>query len=244
SLAGAILTFSGPATCFGLNALSFLAIIVALRFIRTRSSARPAPSENIWQRIAAGLRFVSLHKDIRLLVLMVGIFSSFGIVYLPLMPVFARDVFHTGPRGYGLLMTMVGVGALAGGLTLASLSRTRYKGRILLSGTAVLGALLLGLSQTRNLTLGAVLLTATGSCQAMISSLSNTLIQTLTPDEMRGRVVSIFVLCFNGMFPIGALITGFIAQRAGASTAAMISGGVVLASLVAVVSLRPALLEL
>lgn len=244
ALAGAVLTLSGPATCFGLNALSFLAIIVALRLIRLRQSVRAVATETLWQRITGGLRFVSRHQDIRLLVMLVGVFSSFGIVYLPLMPVFARDVFHAGPRGYGLLMTAVGVGALAGGLALATLSRTRHKGAILLFGTAILGALLLILSQVKTLTLATVILTVTGACQATISSLSNTLIQTMTPAEIRGRVMSIFVLCFNGMFPVGALITGTIAQHSGAPTAAMVSGGVVLASLVTALFLRPGLVEL
>lgn len=244
SLAGAIITLSGPAMCFGLNALSFLAIIIALLLIRLKPSARAVPAETLWQRLTGGLRFVSGHQDIRLLVMMVGVFSSFGIVYLPLMPVFARDVFHTGPRGYGLLMTAVGIGALAGGLVLATISHTRHKGTILLFGTAILGALLLTLSQARTLLPAVILLVLTGACQAVISSLSTTLIQTMIPDEMRGRVMSIFVLCFNGMFPIGALIAGTIAQHASAPIAAAISGGVVLTSLVAAVSVRPSLLAL
>ncbi|MBM3314384.1 MFS transporter [candidate division WOR-3 bacterium] len=244
SLAGVVLTFSGPGTCFGLNAVSFLAIIVALSFIRLQAPARPVSGESLWQRISGGIRFVAGHKDIRLLMLMVAVFSSFGIVYLPLMPVFARDVFHAGPRGYGLMMTAVGVGALAGGLVLATLSRTRHKGRILLFGTAALGALLLAFSQVRALPPAVVLLAIIGTCQATISSLTNTLIQTMAPDHVRGRVMGVFVLCFNGMFPIGSLVAGSIAQKAGAPAAAFAGGCVILVSLTTVSLVRPELLDL
>jgi MFS family permease len=244
SLAGVVLTFSGPGTCFGLNAASFLAIIVALSFIRLRAPALTAAAETLWQRISGGVRFVAGHRDIRLLVLLVAVFSSFGIVYLPLMPVFARDVFNAGPRGYGLMMTAVGVGALAGALVLATLSRTRHKGRILLFGTVALAALLLAFSRVRTLPLAVGLLALIGTCQATISSLTNTLIQTMSPDAVRGRVMSVFVLCFNGMFPIGSLIGGSIAQKAGAPAAALVGGSVVLVSLTVISFVRPQLLDL
>lgn len=239
SIAGVLLTTVGAGACFGVNSASFLAVIIPLFFVRLDSPARHETGETMWQRIRSGLRFVGTHPDIRVLIVMVAVFSSFGIIYLPLMPVFARDVFGAGPKGYGILMTAIGVGAVVGGLVIATVSRTRHKGRILTWGTLALALLILGFSFVRDLRLGIALLVLIGFCQTTVASLSNTLIQALTPDHVRGRVMSIFTLAFNGMFPLGSLVGGALAQRAGAPVATLVGGFIVLLSLVAVSLLRP-----
>jgi len=244
SIAGVLLGTVGAGACFGLNSLSFLAIIIPLFFIRLEPPRHHDAGESAWQRMLYGLRFVRDHADIRTLVLMVAVFSSFGIIYLPLMPVFARDVFKVGAGGYGMLMSAVGVGAVVGGLVIATLSRTRYRGWILLLGTGALALLLFGFSFARDLRLGLALLVLIGFCQTTISSLSNTLIQTLAPEHVRGRATSVFVLAFNGMFPLGSFIAGAIAQEHGAPAATFVGGCVVLVSLVLFASVRPQLRRL
>lgn len=239
SIAGVLLTTVGAGACFGINSASFLAVIIPLFFVRLQTPARPANSETMWQRIRQGLSYAATHPDIRVLILMVAVFSSFGIIYLPLMPVFARDVFSAGPKGYGILMTAIGIGAVAGGLTIATLSRTRHKGWILTCGTLALALLTIGFSFARNLHLAIALLVLIGFCQATVASLSNTLIQTLAPDEVRGRVMSVFTLAFNGMFPLGSLVGGAIAQKHGAPASTLVGGCMVLVSLVLVFVLRP-----
>jgi predicted MFS family arabinose efflux permease len=239
SIAGILLTTVGAGACFGINSVSFLAVIIPLFFVRLESPARHETGETMWQRIRSGLRFAGTHPDIRVLIIMVAVFSSFGIIYLPLMPVFAQDVFHAGPKGYGILMTAIGVGAVVGGLTMATVSRTRRKGWILTCGTLALALLILGFSFVRNMHLAAAALVLIGFCQITVASLSNTLIQALTPDYVRGRVMSVFTLAFNGMFPLGSLVGGAIAQKAGAPAATLVGGCVVLASLIAVSLLRP-----
>jgi len=244
SIAGVLLTTVGAAACFGINSVSFLALIIPLFFIRLSAPAGPAHGQSVWERIRDGLKLVGRHPDIRVLIVMIAVFSSFGIIYLPLMPVFARDVFAAGPKGYGMLMTAIGIGAVVGGLTMASVSRTRHKGRILVFGTLCLALLIIGFSFVRDLRLGIVMLGLIGFCQTTVASLSNTLIQTLAPDHIRGRVMSVFTLAFNGMFPLGSFAGGAIAQKAGAPAATLVGGCVVLVSLVVISLLRPQIRKL
>jgi predicted MFS family arabinose efflux permease len=239
AIAGVLLGTIGPGACFGINSASFLAIIVALWLIRLPPPRPHDSEESVGQRIMAGLRFVKGHKEIRTLVIMMAVFSSFGIVYLPLMPVFARDVFHAGARGYGAMMTCLGIGAVVGGLTLATVSKTKHKGRILVFGTLSLGILIIAFSFVRDFRLALPVIVLIGFCQTSIAALTNTLVQTLAPDHIRGRALSVYMLAFNGMFPVGSLIGGSIAQRFGAPAATLVGGCAVLVSLAAVSVFAP-----
>ena len=239
AIAGVLLGTIGPGGCFGINSASFLAIIAALWLIRLPLPQPHRSEESVGQQILAGLRFVKGHRDIRTLVIMTAVFSSFGLVYLPLMPVFARDVFHAGARGYGVMMTCIGIGAVVGGLTLATVSKTRRKGLILMFGTLCLGILIIALSFVRDFHLALPVIVLIGFCQTLISSLTNTLIQTLAPDHIRGRALSVYMLAFNGMFPLGCLVGGAIAQRFGAPAATLVGGCAVLVGLAAVSVLWP-----
>jgi MFS family permease len=244
SIAGVVLGTIGAGGCFAINSVSFLGIIFALAFVRLEH-VRPEPTgESVWQRILGGLRFVGRHRDIRVLMVMIAVFSSFGIVYLPLMPVFARDVFGAGPGGYGVMMASLGVGALAGVLVLATISRTRHRGRILVVGTTLLGLLLILFGLVRDFRTGTLVLVALGFCQSSVASLTNSIIQELAPDEYRGRVMSVFALSFNGIYPFGSFLAGAIAQRFGASVSALVGGCVVLASLAVVNLIHPAVRRL
>lgn len=244
AIAGSLLTFTSPATCFGINSVSFLAIIVALYFIRLNTPPPPRADEPFRQRLISGLLFVKNHPDIRLLMVMTGVFSSFGICYIPLMPVIARDMLHIGVQGYGLMMTALGAGAVTGGLTLATISRTRHRGKILFAGTGMLGVLVIIFSFVRNPIFGFIMLLLIGFCQTSIASLTNTLIQTLSPDYIRGRVMSVFNLFFNGMFPLGSLIAGALAQVKGVPFALSVSGIFLLLTLTALVAIRRQLIRL
>lgn len=239
AIAGVLLGTIGPGGCFGINSASFLAIIGALWLIRLPLPQPHRSEESVGQRIMAGLRFVKGHRDIRTLIIMTAVFSSFGIVYLPLMPIFARDVFHAGARGYGIMMTCIGVGAVVGGLTLATISKTRHKGLILVFGTLCMGVTIIAFSFVRNFHLALLVIVAIGFFQTSIASLTNTLVQTLAPDHIRGRTLSVYMLAFNGMFPVGSFVGGSIAERFGAPAATLVGGCAVLVSLAVVSVLWP-----
>jgi MFS family permease len=244
AIAGLLLGTIGAGGCFGINSASFLAIIGALRLIRLPRTEHQRAEESVWHQILAGLRYVRGHQDIRTIVILTAIFSSFGIVYLPLMPVFARDVFHAGAREYGVMMTCVGIGAVVGGLTLATISKTRHKGVILLLGTGGIGVLSIALSLVRDVRLALPLIALIGFCQTSITSLMNTLIQTIAPEHIRGRALSVYMLAFNGMFPLGCLVGGAIAQKFGAPAATLVGGCAVLVSLGAVSVFAPSVRRL
>ncbi len=244
ALAGMLIGIIGPAGCFGINSASFLAIIGALLLIRLDGPKPTRTDETVWQRMLSGLRLVRADSDILTLIIMMAVFSSFGIVYLPLMPVFARDVLGSGAAGYGLMMTALGIGAVIGGLTLATVSRTARRGRFLTIVTFLLSALLIAFSFVRDLRLALAVMVLMGFCQTTVASLTNTMIQLLAPDQMRGRVMSVYTLAFNGMFPVGSFIAGAVAQKLGAPAATLAGGSVVLASLVTVSILRPQIRQL
>jgi MFS family permease len=239
AIAGVLLGTIGPGGCFGINAASFLAIIVALWLIRLPPPRPHDSTESVARRILAGLKYVKGHRDIRTLVIMMAVFSSFGLVYLPLMPVFARDVLHADARGYGLMMTCIGIGAVFGGLTLATVSKTKHKGRILVFGTLSLGTLIVLFSFIRDFRLALPVIVLIGFCQTSIASLTNTLVQTLAPDYIRGRALSVYLLAFTGMFPIGSFLAGAIAEKFGAPAATLVGGSAVLVSLAAVSVFAP-----
>jgi MFS family permease len=244
AIAGVLLGTIGAGGCFGINSASFLAIIGALWVIRLPPHEPHGPLESVWQQILTGLRFVKGHRDIRTLVVLTAVFSSFGMIYLPLMPVFARDVFHSGAREYGVMMTCVGIGAVVGGLTLATVSKTHHKGVILILGTCGIGLLSVALSLVRDVRLALPLIALIGFCQTSITSLMNTLIQTIAPEHLRGRALSVYMLAFNGMFPLGCLLGGAIAQKFGAPAATLVGGCAVLVSLAAVSVLAPSVRKL
>ncbi len=239
AIAGVLLSTIGPGGCFGINSVSFLAIIVALGLIRLPPPRPHDSTESVAQRILAGLKYVRGHRDIRTLVIMMAVFSSFGLIYLPLMPVFARDVLHADARGYGVMMTCIGVGAVLGGLTLATVSKTKHKGRILMFGTLSLGILIVTFSFIRDFHLALPIIVLIGFCQTSIASVTNTLVQTIAPDYIRGRALSVYLLAFTGMFPLGNLAGGAIAQRFGAPAATFVGGCAVIVSLVAVSVFAP-----
>jgi MFS family permease len=160
--------------------------------------------------------------------LLVGLVSLAGMPYAVLMPVFAQEVLHAGPRGLGLLMGASGLGALLGALTLARKREVRGLGRWVARATATLGLGLIAFSMSRHFWLSATLLVPVGFSMLVQTAASNTLIQAMVPDELRGRVMAAYSMMFMGMAPFGALLAGAMAGRIGASGAVALGGVVCL----------------
>jgi len=211
AIAGALVAGLGPTWCFFINGLSFLAVLVSLLLMQFPPRPARAFTTSVLTDAFGGLRYLVTNRALRQVVALLAVFSVFGWSYGVLMPVFARDVLKAGARGLGYLMTSNGIGALAGALTVATLSEYPRK-QMLFGGAFVLSAALIGFALSRTFLLSAALLALVGLGGVAFMSTANTTIQVSVPDEMRGRVMGVWGLVFAGTAPLGSLQAGTIAQ--------------------------------
>jgi MFS family permease len=226
AVGGLILAAVGAAWCFGLNGLSFLAVIIALLSMRLPETTMQPRTVRMLPQIADGLRYVWSNKPVRAIIALVGVSALFGFSYAVLMPAFAVDVLHVGEAGLGLLNAAIGVGALIAALTVASLSRSRYKVWQLALGSLLFPLALIGFALSRSFPLSLAFLALVGFAFISQNATSNTLVQAIVPDELRGRVMSVYSLLFFGTAPFGALLAGGLAQ-AFSPTLAVVTGALI-----------------
>jgi MFS family permease len=226
SIAGVVIGTVGLAWCYFLNALSYLAVIWALIAMRLPPFRRPEHPGDAWAQFREGARFVRRDRRVLALVGMMAIISVFGFPYLVLMPVFARNVLKVGASGLGFMSASVGVGAVAAALGLAALGPRVRKGRILIWSGPTFGVALAAFALTPWFPLALPILALAGGAMILNNAVTNTLLQTITPDALRGRVMGFFAFVFLGMAPFGAFQAGWLAERIGAP-ATVVIGGVV-----------------
>jgi len=223
AIAGVLISTIGMSGCFYLNGISFLAVIIALFYIKFSKS--PLRSNNSALRdIKEGLIFISRNRLILALVSVVAAISFFGISYIILMPVFASHVLGVGVRGLGVLMSSAGLGALIGALGLAKFGNFRSKGRLLIWSAFLFSVSLMVFSLSKDYFLSILALIFVGCWSVIPIALVNTLLQINVPDEFRGRVMSLFMITFAGVVPFGNLIAGTLAQTWGVSSALLVCG--------------------
>ena len=229
-IAGVALTAFGMAVCFGLNGLSFLAVIVALLSLHVRHI--PATSRSpMYEELRGGFLYVRHQPGLIELTFLAFATTYLGTPLLTFLPLFAQDVFGGGVGQYTQLMAGAGAGAVTGALVVAWLGKFKGMGRTLLILQLVFGALVMLFAVTRVIWINAVLLFGTGACMVMVFAVLASLVQLIVPDEMRGRVMSIYLVAFRGGMPLGSLVAGYVATLASAPTVLTING--VLLSLVA-----------
>jgi len=257
TFAGIVLAMLGPAWCFFLNGLSFLAVLGALLMMQMPPFVPKPRTAAPLTQLREGLHYIWHHETIRSLITLAAVSNLFAMGYSALIPAFARDVFD--PRGevaaiqsalaagparaafdafaqnllrseirQSLLMTFVGLGALTGALTLASLGNFQRKGMLLTLGNVLFPTMVLCLAFFHSFFLSLVILFFAGMGFMVQNGMLNTLIQMIVPDELRGRVMSVYTLVFMGFFPIGALIAGAIAERFGIPAGAAFGGTIAL----------------
>lgn len=230
AVAGVVLAAVGEGWCFAANSASFLAVIVGLVMIAVPRRAPDRRSLSTMARIAEGFRFAWGHVPIRAILLLVGVVSLTGMPYTVLMPVFAEGILHGGPGSLGLLMAAAGCGALAGSLLLASRREVPGLGLWIAFAPAGFGASLILFSLSRALWLSAAALVGAGFTLIVQMASSNTLVQSMVPDELRGRVMSVYSMMFLGMAPFGSLLAGALAERVGAPATVAAGGAVCMAA--------------
>jgi MFS family permease len=221
-LAGLLYAAAGPAWCFLLNTVSFLAILYPLSIIRPEP-VTPGPRRAVWHQVREGLDYSRHHALIFALLLMVALVGTFAFTYIVLMPVIASQVLGGGPRENGFLTGAAGVGATLGALTVATLGRARRPGRII-AGFGLAGAAGLVLfSLSRTLLLSMVITAATAGAIMAFLATTNSTIQAYTPDALRGRIMSLYTMALIGGGPANALLAGVLANALGAPMAIAIS---------------------
>jgi MFS family permease len=224
AIAGVVIAAVGEGWCFFANAVSYIAVLTGL--LQMRLEPRPiAPrTGSIFSEVLDGFRFVRRTMPVRTLLLLLAVVSFAGMPYAVLMPVFADQILHGGARTLGMLMGASGMGALAGALSLAARRGLRGLGRWVALASAGFGASLLLFSLSRSFVLSLILLVPVGFCMMVQMASSNTLIQSMVPDELRGRVMAIYSMMFMGMAPFGALFAGVVAERIGAPATVAVGG--------------------
>lgn len=222
-LGGVLIGWVGEGPVFALNALSYVAVLVALAMMRV--PAQPVQSAGpLLGHIREGFSYAYRFEPIRDLLIVLALVSLFGVPYVVLFPVFARDVLGGDASTLGLLTSCAGLGALIGALALASRSSVRWLGRLIAVSTGLFGVALVGFSQSRSLPLSCALLAVTGLAIMVTTASINTVLQTLVRDEMRGRIMSLYAMAFVGMTPVGGLVGGAIANRVGAPATVFVGG--------------------
>jgi MFS family permease len=222
AMAGLTYALVGPAWCFLVNSLSFLAVIWALLRMKLPPAKPTAKRASTWADLAEGVRYILREPAIRTLIGLVGITSMFGISFATLFPAWAVDVLGGDATTNGLLQSARGLGALLSALMLASLGRSRFKGKLLTLGTISFPLLLLLFTFVRSLPLSLLVLVGSGMAVILIMNVANALVQGLVPDALRGRVMSVYSMTFFGCMPIGALWVGVVAEYASAAIAMII----------------------
>lgn len=215
AVAGVTYALFGPAWCFMINGLTFLAVIGALSLIKLRPLVVERRKASAFAQLKEGLGYAISQPVIRIIISMTAVVSLFGFSFITLLPAWSVKVLGGDATTNGLLLSARGVGALISALGIASLGRFRYKGRLLTTGTIVFPFMLLLFSVVRSIPLALIILLGIGASMILVMNLSSVLMQILVEDKLRGRVMSVFSLTFFGFMPIGGLLVGFIAEYIG-----------------------------
>jgi MFS family permease len=241
AVAGVLVAAVGEGWCFLLNGVSYIAVIAGLLMMDVPRRPPHAARASAFRDTVEGFRFVASTAPVRALLVLLGVVSFAGMPYSVLMPVFAESILHSGPKGLGVLMAASGAGSLGGAIALLSRRGVRGLGRWVALSTTAFGVALICFSQSRTFWLSVLLLVPVGAAMMVEMASSNTLIQAMVPNALRGRVMAVYSMMFMGMAPFGALFAGWQAERIGAPATVAI-GGVVCIIGSAIFSLRlPAL---
>ena len=225
SIGGVLIAAVGEGWCFLLDAVSYLAVIASLRamhVVPTAAAGRPAT--RVWEELRTGFRYVSGFVPIRTVLLLLALVSMMGMPYTVLMPAVAVKLLHGGPNTLGWLMTASGVGALGGAVYLASRASVLGLGRAIAVATTVFGAGLVGFGLSRALWLSLLILPVIGAGFMVSLAATNTIVQTITEEHLRGRVMAFYAMAFLGTAPLGSLLAGVLAERLGEPMTIMLGG--------------------
>jgi predicted MFS family arabinose efflux permease len=209
ALAGQALAKLGEKWCFGLNALSFLAPIVSLSLITTRFLPMKT-TESMFVSLKQGIQFARKQNSMEALILLAFCMTSLSMPMRTYIPVFVKDIFRRGPETYGNLLSLMGLGSIFGSLTIASAGNFKRKGRVALVALMLLGASISAFALSKSVPFSGVILILVGASMMAVFATVNSLVQLITTNEMRGRVMSVYNVAFRGGMPMGNLLSGWL----------------------------------
>ena len=224
AIGGVLIAAVGEGWCFALDAVSYIAVIGSLLAMKVRPTATPPQILPVLDALAAGFRYVAGFAPVRSGLLLVAAVSLFGVPYQVLMPVIASEVLGGGANTLGVLMTATGVGALGGTMYLASRHTGLGLGRKIAQAAMLFGVALIAFSISNNLWLSLAILPFSGAGFIVALAATNTVVQTVVPETLRGRVMSLYTVAFLGTAPIGSLLAGVAAERIGAQATIAMGG--------------------
>jgi predicted MFS family arabinose efflux permease len=226
-LGGLALRYAGSAWCFGLNSLSFVAVMISL--MRLNINFKPAHTgDSILTGMKQGIGFIRKQGAMETLILIAFCMTALAIPMITFLPVFAKDVFHKNEMTYTLFLVASGLGSITGALTVASMGNIHNKGRIALAMLMALGAGITGFSLSTSLAASCVLLFISGAVLMCAFAMISSLVQLITPNDMRGRVMSVYNVAFRGGMPFGSFTTGYLVPIFSAPSVLSINGLVLL----------------
>lgn len=243
SVGGLLIAGAGIAGVYYVSGATAAVAVLTLLLIPARGAANLPNGQNMWKSIAEGLQYIRKNEVILAILLFGALAGTFGMSYQLILPVFARDVFDVGANGLGFLLAAAGVGALIGSLAIGSLGNIRRKGWVMIVSGLGFGASLILFAFSPSYPLALAMQFLVGAVSVAAMAVNNTVLQTVVPNELRGRVMSIMMLTF-GLMPIGSLLTGGIASFAGAPLAVALSGGLVMLSALVLAIISPAVRKL
>lgn len=223
SIAGALIATVGLAACFYLNAASYLAVVVGLLLMRVEPSARREPVPALGA-LREGFGYIFGNSWPRALIIIVAGFSIFGYSFIPMMPVFARDVLGLDADGYGAIVSAVGLGAAAGAIGMAATGGRRRGGRMVIGSFAAFGVLLAAAAYAPGFWSAGILFTLAGTLMSMNGIQANTMLQLEAPDELRGRVMGFYSFVVLGVAPLGAFQAGWVSEHFGVRVSFAVGG--------------------
>lgn len=232
AVAGILLGTVGVGVCFLINGLTYLFSIISLLRVKLSPRDTLKNSRSTWEDLRDGIAFIGSERRVFSIIQLIAVLSVFGFPYEVLLPVLARDVMHRGALEYGWMVSAAGAGALAGALGLATVAGRIPRGKLIRLGAFLFGVSIVALSIVGTVSNALPVLAVIGAAMVLTTASANTLLQTISPDGLRGRVMSVYSLAFLGLGPFGSLMSGWVAEQYGTQVAIGIGG-----ALVAVLSL-------
>ena len=229
TIGGLIIAAVGEGWCFAIDAVSYIAVIGSLLAMTVTVAEQRTVKGNVLNELVAGYRYVTGFAPVRTSLLLLALVATMGMPYTVLMPIIATKVLHGGPHTLGFLMTASGLGAVVGALYLASRRSVLGLGRVMMVATTIFGAALVLFSFARSLWMALAILPFVGGGMMVEMASTNTILQTITAEQLRGRVMAFYTMAFLGTAPIGSLIAGVAAEHIGAPLTIMLGGAACLA---------------